>query len=286
MKLKVYVAAILLCCVWQSCNIINPAEKVPTYIRIDSITVKTDDYSRTGSPASKITSAWVYVDNSLVGVFDIPSTVPILIDKSAKVALAPGVDYSGFKNYVSTYPFYTFDTFYVSPSQGKAVQHSGAVKYSDASQFRWFGDFETGNKFQNVNADKDEDTSIVRVTESSKVFEGGASGYIYMDATHPSSENINTDDIKIPGGEAYLELNYKCNTPFVIGMQTTTGGQVVYEYFTGIKANETWNKVYVGLSTFTGKYKGSAYHIMIKSVLEEGQSNGYVLLDNMKVVTY
>ena len=286
MKVQVYVAALLLCCVGQSCNIINPAEKIPTYIRIDSIAVKTDNYGKTGTTTSKITSAWVYVNNSLVGAFDIPSNIPVLIDKASTISIAPGIDYSGLKNYQATYPFYTFDTFYVSPSNGKVLNHTAVVKYTDAAQFRWNGDFETGNKFQKVNAYKTEDTGIVRVTDVSKVFEGGASGYLYMNSVHPSSENISVEDITIAKGESYLEVNYKCNVDFVVGMQTTKNGDIVYEYFTGLKANETWKKAYIGLNNFTGKYSGAPYHIMIKSSLPDGQTDGYVLLDNLKVVSY
>lgn len=286
MKVQFLIAAMLLCCVWQSCNIINPKEKIPTYIKLDSFSVKTNDYSRTGSINSKITGAWVYVNNSLIGAFDIPSTIPVIIDKPSIVSIAPGVDYSGFKNYMSTYPFYTFDTFQISPSNGNVIAHSGSVKYSDAAIFRWIGDFETGNKFQKVNTAKVEDTGMVRVSSADKVFEGGASGYIYMDSNHPTSESISTDDIQIPSGEAYLELNYKCNTTLNIGLQTVVGSDIVYEYLIGIKPNENWNKLYLNLASFTGKYKGSAYHIMIKTGLQEGQSNAYVLFDNFKVVTY
>jgi hypothetical protein len=286
MKLQFVTAAMLLCCVWQGCNIINPKEKIPTYIKLDSFNVKTNDYSRTGSVSSKITGAWVYVNNSLIGGFELPCTVPIIIDKSSIVTISPGIDYSGFKNYMATYPFYTFDTFHVSPSNGGVIAHSGTIKYSDAANFRWIGDFETGNKFQKVNTAKPEDTSMVRVSALDKIFEGGASGYIYMDSNHPTSENISTDDIVIPSGEAYLEVNYKCNTTFNIGLQTVVSGDIAYEYLIGIKPNENWNKIYLNLAPFTGKYKGAAYHIMIKSGLQDGQSNAYVLFDNFKVVTY
>jgi hypothetical protein len=286
MKLQFLAAAVLLCCVWQSCNIINPKEKVPTYIRLDSFSVKTNDYSRTGSVSSKITGAWVYVNNSLIGAFEIPSTVPIIIDNKSTVSIAPGIDFGGLKNYMATYPFYTFDTFQVSPSNGSIITHSGVIKYSDAANFRWIGDFETGNKFQKVNTATVSDTSMVRISSADKVFEGGASGYIYMDSNHPTSENISTDDITIPSGEAYLEVNYKCNTTLNIGLQTVVSGDIKYEYLMGIKPNENWNKLYLNLSSFTGKYKGTAYHIMIKSGLQDGQSNAYVLFDNFKVVTY
>src|SRR5688572_13194974 len=107
MRVKALIAAILLAFAMQSCNIINPAEKVPTFVRLDSIRVTTDSLVKTGTPSSKISSAWVYVNNDIVGVYDLPASIPLLIDANASVAIAPGINYTGLKDYQSIYPFYT-----------------------------------------------------------------------------------------------------------------------------------------------------------------------------------
>ena len=285
MKVKVLIAAMLIGCFVQSCNIINPAEKIPTYIRIDSVTVKTDNYTKTGSTSSKITSAWVYANNSLVGVFDVPARVPILIDGNSIVTIAPGISINGLKDFQAVYPFYSFDTFSVAPSPGNIIPRASKVQYTDIAQFKWMEDFETGSKFQEINAYIDEDTSLVRVTESSKVFEGKASGYIYLNSAHTKSEIINIDDINITKGEAYLEINYKCSIPFEVGLQTTKSASIVYEYIAGAKATDTWKKLYIGLSDFTSRNQGPIYHVMIKTVLPDGTTEGFVSVDNLKVIS-
>lgn len=271
---------------FHSCNIINPAEKIPTYVRLDSFKITSNDLNRTGSTSSRITSAWVYVDNSFIGVYDVPSTIPILIDKKSVISFGPGVNFSGLKSAQALYPFYSFDTMTLNVAPGQTTAHTATATYTEATKFRWIEDFETGNTFLKLNDYKAEDTTLMRVSEAGKVFEGGGSGLMALSTQHPSSENINNKDIPISTGESYLEINYKCNTAFEIGLQTTKSGQVYYEYIGGVNANENWSKMYIGLQSFTGAYNATSCRVMIKASLPDGASSAYVLVDNIKVISY
>ncbi|HLO70946.1 MAG TPA: hypothetical protein VK167_08770 [Flavipsychrobacter sp.] len=270
----------------QGCNLINPAEKIPTYIRVDSFKVKTSEPSRTGSPSSHITSAFVYVDNSFIGAYDIPATIPLLIDKDAKVSLGAGVNYTGLKSYQYLYPFYIYDTVSVKYAPGKTVNYTAVAQYSEATLFRWLEDFETGNSFIKIDESNTSDTTLIRITDPAKVYEGGGCGQIILSSTKPSSQNINNKDITIKKGDAFIEVNYKCNVAFEIGLQTTKSGSVYYEYIGGLKANESWGKMYIGLQSFLGTYDVSSCRVMVKAKLPDGQTSGYVYLDNLKVISY
>src|SRR5690348_12276879 len=62
----------------QNCNTINPRETTPTYIHIDSFRTK-PGFSH------KITAVWVYYNNSPVGVFDLPATIPVMASGTGKL---------------------------------------------------------------------------------------------------------------------------------------------------------------------------------------------------------
>lgn len=271
------------------CNIINPSEPVPTYIRIDSFNVLQTDPSRTGSTSHSITSAWVYFNNQTVGVFDVPGTIPIIANSVGQVQIRPGVTFAGIKNYETTYPFYSFDTFSISPAPSQIIKHMPEVRYIADAKFPYVESFDLGNTFTKVNNALTTDTSITRIdknTNPDKVFEGSGSGYIYLTSVHPTSENINNDGFPITRGEVFLEVNYKCDVSFEIGLQTTVSGNIHYEYIAGAKASSEWKKLYISLTDFVSKNKGTAYRTMIKTKLPDGQTTGYVLLDNIKVVCY
>lgn len=270
----------------QSCNIINPAEQVPTYLKIDSFRVTSNDMNKTGSTHSKITSVWVYADNALIGAYDLPANVPVPVNSNSFITLSPGITYSGLKSFQVIYPFYSNDTFILKAAPGKTYNRTATVQYTEAAQFQWKEDFETGNTFLKMYDYKTEDTSMVRSTDATKVFEGGGSGYIYLTKQKPNSENINNKDIPVKNGEAYIEVNYKCNTAFEIGLQTTKSGQTYNEYIGGVKANENWSKIYIGVQTFIGTHNATTVRMLLKAKLPDGASDAYVLIDNIKLITY
>ncbi len=278
---------LLLASAFSGCDVINPAEKVPTYVRIDSFKFEQTNPSKTGSISNDITAVWVYLNSKPIGVFDMPAQFPVLLDNDSRLSIAPGVTYSGLKNYQALYPFYTFDTMTLKPDPGNVVVFDANTRYSSGLNFPFKEDFEVGNKFDRAAPDEATDTSMVRTGDADKVFEGGGSGYIYLDQNHPSSQMVNNTSFAIPIGESYIELDYRCNVTFEIGLfAERSDGSVDYQYFQGVYPSSSWSKLYVPLETYTNTLQGRLYRVLIGTKLEDGQSNGYVLLDNIKVVTY
>jgi hypothetical protein len=286
MKSALTIFFLVLLAAGTGCNIVNPGENIPTYVRIDSFSFVTKDHSKEGSGSQKVTSAWVYFNSQSVGTYRLPATVPIIMDGPGTVSVIPGVALNGL-GYEIQYPFFSTDDTAIAVAQGKTIQLTPKISYLESTKFQWKEDFELGigNRFVEVNNEKAEDTNITRVTDG-RVFEGGGSGYIQLDAQHPSSEIITSEGFPITQGKAYLELNYKGTTSFVVGLETNKSGEIVYEYIGGVKPKDTWNKIYFDLSAFTAKYQTSEYRLMIKTTLDSGLSTGYVLLDNIKVVSF
>lgn len=278
---------LLIAATFSSCDIINPSEPTPTFVRIDSFSFSNPDPNRTGSGSHKITAVWVYQDNDALGVFDLPCTFPVLMDKKSVLSIAPGITYGGLKDYQAMYPFYAFDSMTVEPAPGETVVFNANTRYYDGVSFPYKEDFEIGNGFERADKNVVEDTSLVRTADADKVFEGGGSGYIYMDANHPSTEVVNTNAFNLGNGNAFIELNYKCSVGFLVGLRGTLQDDVtVYKYFHGVNANGNWNKMYIDIEPYIGELKALEYQVLIQSALPSGQSDGYILLDNIKVVTF
>ena len=272
----------------SACNIINPTENVPTYVKIDSVILDIDNPTLQGSAAHGITSIWIYYNNSPVGIFDIPCNVPVITEgERGTLSVAPGITLNGLVDLQPQYPFYSFDTITLNSVPGGTVNYTPTTSYTKAAKFPYKEDFEVSNSFVALTPELDNDTSISNTRDKALVFEGGGSGYIQLNTSYSFSESINTTGFPIPRGEAYLEINYKCSVPFEVGLYNTLNtGVDVYEYIMGIKASDTWKKMYVELGTYTGKYPGKDYKVLIKTSLPDGMSTGYVLIDNIKIVTY
>lgn len=270
------------------CNVINPAEPVPTYVKIDSVILDITDPSQQGSASHNITSVWIYYNNSPVGIFDLPCHVPVITEgETGKLSVIPGITLNGLVDLQPQYSFFTFDTLTLVSNPGNTVNFTPVTSYTAAADFPYKEDFEVGNSFLPFTPELTDDTSIRRTGDKSLVFEGGGSGYIELNSTYPYSESISNTGFPIAPGEAYLEINYKCSVPISVGLYNTlNSGLDIYEYFWTIKSTDTWKKMYVDLATYSGKYPGKDYKLMIKADLPEGQATGYVLIDNIKIVTY
>ena len=105
----------------SSCEIYNPSEDEPSYIHIDSISLTTD-YTAYGTASHKITDAWVYVDNELIGAFELPANVPVLKSGVHNINIRPGIKLNGIAATRSYYPFFNpciFNSFIQLFQSGK-----------------------------------------------------------------------------------------------------------------------------------------------------------------------
>jgi len=269
--------------VLASCNLINPSEPIPTYVQIDSFQFKTSNPVLTGTARQKIFSAFVYLDNQLIGAYELPARIPIISNKPGLLKVAPGVILNGLNGLQLAYPFFKPDTVTLVNQPGTIKKITPSSSYYSATLFKWQEDFEGGNTFTSVTGD----TTLNRTLNPGEVYEGGASGKLYFKAPQQTAQVISTATFSLPITASYLELHYKNNIEFQVGIQVSYDqGGVYYEYISGFKPKNEWNKVYVDLQKFASNNRGVNYRIMIRADLPSGMSSGYVLFDNFKVVSY
>jgi len=264
------------------CDISNPEEKIPTYVHIDSFQFVSQPF--TGTSSHNITNVMVYLDYEAVGLFDLPADVPIIAEKAGSLMLVPAVRFSGMSSQIIPYPFYEADTSTFTPQPGQRVTVTPKTRYYQDSLLQFTTeDFESGNSFLTLSG-----AELKRTNDPRYVFEGGYGGVIEMDDTTVST-NVMSMGFQMPStgankAEVYLEMNYKCSVPFVVGLQTTDGATDPYQYLYGFNPRDTWNKVYIGLEDFLNLYPNKTYRVIIR-VAKESAGYDYVAFDNFKVVS-
>lgn len=286
---KLLYSALFICLSFSACNIINPKEQIPTYLRLDPFVFSNPDSSFTGSTTYSIPSAWVYVDDIPAGVFDLPCTVPVIMNKTSKIKIIAGVNNQGLKSYVFQYPYYQIDTTSLFYNPGKVQDYSPKTRYLSnlsSSDFKLKINFEEGLQFKNLGSD----TSMVIEKDPSKVISGQNSGAIYLKSPQKFSESISVNYFELPINACYLEFDYKSTLPFQIGLQAEdVEGKIYGEYLSGFNPKATTNKIYLDLATFTKTNKTyTKFYLKVRSSLEDFDgkyTEGYVLLDNFKVIS-
>lgn len=267
-----------------SCNIINPAEVMPAYVRIDSFAFQ-GNTSISGSNSHRISSAFVYLNNQSVGIFDLPVTFPVILDKPGKLMMTPGINYNGMRTYQVQYPFYLSDSVTISPDtvSGATRVLVPVARYNPATKFPFLQNFE--NYLSAPFLDAGGDTTI-NVGTADDPLEGNY-GFIVLKSDQDSSVNITRDAYALPvNSDVYLEMDYKSNIPLTVGLQTTVGGEVQRSYIIGLNPRATWGKIYIDLRTFVSTYQGGFYRLLIRAVRTPGVAEGRVQLDNIKMVHF
>ena len=128
-----------------SCEVINTEEDIPSIITIESIEV--DEIH-----SSKITDAWVYIDNEFQGVFPYP-IFPVLKTGQQEIIEA-GIKKNGISSSRENYPYFTSYVVNSELLENQNTSFSPKVSYSLTS-------FPYNENFEGVG------TSLNVVSESS-----------------------------------------------------------------------------------------------------------------------
>ena len=266
---------------WVSCK--KNDDLIPSYIHIPSINLSTV-YEFDGSSSNKITDAWVYIDDNLLGAFELPATIPILSSGSHKIMIKAGIKINGISMSRTYYPFY-------QPWEGQVDLKKEEVDtivptvYYYPGKVNWNEDFEeAGVTIQKYGPS---DTLIVKTSEAGKVFEGSASGIVTLSSGKPLLMNVSSDIFNLPQNTTgiFLEMNYKCNVEFVVGLCAILGSETSPIQTLILNPSGDWNKIYVNLTyTANSVANTSDFRVYFYAALPEGSENGEILLDNLKLV--
>jgi hypothetical protein len=266
----------------SACDMINPAEKVPSYLEINQFTVQSN-YTTQGTNSHKIRDAWVYVDNDYIGTYELPAQFPVLKDGVHHISIGAGILDNGIASTRVAYPFYRFYEADVELKAGEVVTlDTITVSYFPALAYTWFEDFEGSGYSMDTTASSKADLAV----DTSQPFEGSKCIKMEVNTVNDIIECATVNAFEIPvGSECYLEINYKCDQAFVMGIIANIPGSIVKAGVISFNASPEWNKTYVNLKSTIGTYgTASDYNVFFRMDLAEGAAQGTVYMDNLKLI--
>jgi hypothetical protein len=259
-------------------------ELIPSYIYIDKIDVNTT-YEIDGSNSHKITDAWIYVDDDLVGAFELPARVPVLKSGTHTIKVKAGIKVNGIANSRSYYPFYEAYTTTAELIPEKIDTLHPTVTYVEG-KIKWKEDFEEGGisleKFLNS------DTTFIKTTNPADAFEGNYAAMVKLTSDFDKVITVSKDKFTIPqtNSAVFLEMNYKTDVELFIGLYGKIPGGTTQQFLTIVlNPNNQWNKIYINLTysaNFT--YNTTDFQVFFAAEKPEAQTTGTIYLDNIKLL--
>lgn len=212
--------------------------EIPSYLQINPFTLSTT--AAQGTNSHNITDAWIYVDNDLVGVFELPARFPILKEGIHKIDIYPGIKENGIAERRARYVFYNVHTENINLEKSKTTIINPQTTYSSATTFYWMEDFESASlpfTYSSLS-----DTVVYKSTDS---FEGFYSGKVSLIPGMTLFECYTPEFSDIPINKPiFLELNFKTNQPVLVGL-FADNDQIGIFY---LNTTEYWKKIYLDFS--------------------------------------
>jgi hypothetical protein len=263
---------------------------MPAWIEVDSLSFDPVGTSLTSS--SKFTDVWLYVNDNLVGGFELPARIPVLSEGNTDIILFPGIQVNGLTALRSPYlKIKRFEqSIHLVP--GETIHLNPEFKI-DSLLLANQGGFKFNEKFQGNGSSMALSTGAYGefVTYNSPdAFEGGKCGLL----KHNGAENTitqveNNEWITLPKGDVggiFFEMNYKCNTSFTVSLlaKPDDGGSVQKIGVIGINESADWNKIYITLSNSVGSFTaGNQFKLAISYARQPAIATQEVYLDNLQI---
>jgi hypothetical protein len=133
------------------------------------------------------------------------------------------------------------------------------------------------------------DTDIVRLTSGPDLYQGPC-GAIYMPPGKVDTVlYYMNSNVVLPGGgnPVYLELDYKNNHPFVMGIYVNNPTSVVQKQLFQFNESENWNKIYINLTEYISGENSAIDFKLFFGALKVGEDTTKdvkIFIDNIKLV--
>ena len=275
--------SLILSASYSSCDLINPEETIPSFLKIDSISLSTNP-STEGNPVQNITDAWVYENEQLVGVYELPAVVPIMKNGDAQIRIRGGIKLNGqvgsrvpflFTNdLVSTIELFPDSQLHLNPT----------LTFRNDINFPWLEDFDqVGLSLAKTDFSE---ADVIRI-EGAEAYDG-KSLKMGLTAEQNIFECRTGQSFDLPGGGTpiFLEFTYRCNNSLVVGLFSRYPSGTFQIPIIVLNPSEDWNHIYVNLTDVVSSNATFLDHKPFFGFLRdddvEGEINVYV--DNIRMI--
>ena len=265
-----------------ACSFFDSTDHVPMFLDIEESRFTTTPNQ--GSNSNKITDVSVFADGFSIGIFNIPNEVPVLdLDKDgiSTINVFPVIRKNGIGNNPIQFPFYNSNEFEFMFQEEKLIPLDLEFTYADNIHFVIIENFE-GSHIIKDGIDQDPSTVFIKSSEAKY---GSFCGKMTTTIDNPVFEEATIfryTRAEVGNSPIFLELDYKNNIPFRVGVLTYLGFAGDRDYKIVLTESEDWNKIYIELTDELGGQNYDEFQIVFGSA--SASDIGNVWIDNIKLI--
>lgn len=292
MQRKPTLFSLLLFVTLAGCEKIDPQEETPSFIRVEQVHLSTN-HQQEGSSSHDINDVWVYLNDDLIGPFELPAKIPILAAGQQEVAFRAGIFNNTLQEDRLMYPFLDFSRHQMNLVRDSIISLQPTFHYFPSSQINiWHEDFEDANNYD-LQATSESDTTLSVTQQADHVYEGTGSGIVHLTQDKPYFR-ASTNEAFTPtkGQKFYVEMDYRSTDTIGVGILANSINNT-YVRYADVFLKETrdeqgvlrWKKAYLDLTNAVGsEVNASSFEVFIEVIKTDNETPGTICLDNIKVL--
>ena len=285
--MRLFFYSIILSFTFNSCVKNNPD---PSWLEVNEWTLQKNPSANydAGVLTHNFTDAWVFVDNKIIGVFEVPFKIPILKSGNVNIKIYPTVKNNGISATKKIYPF--MDVFEIDTilEQNEILVLNPFTQYNQRTKF-WIEDFEDAA----MKLDNDQNTPAAIISESNPLHlkYGNFYGHVNLNSTDSIWVAYTNGQLVLPksGREVCLEVDYKNTNSIITGIlavsPSSTHSNTNVQMNKQSSDNAVWKKIYIDLKEPVSYYSDATYYtITFQALLDAGLTESDIYIDNIKVL--
>lgn len=279
---------ILLILFFSSCIKNNPN---PSWLEVNEWTLiaNADLDGQEGELTHNFTEAWVYVDDEIIGVFEVPFKIPILKSGNVNIKIYPAIKNNGISATKKIYPFTTVYEINGELKENQTLTLNPITKYNSYTEF-WIEDFEDAA----IKIDNDPNTqaNIFTGNDPDILQWGNFYGEVLLNTNDSLWVGYTNAHMYLPRGqEVYLEIDYHSTNSLITGVLAISPTSVKNNQNIQLNAQDPsevkWKKIYIDLKEIVSNSGDAEYFEQsFQAVLDDGKSEGQIIIDNVKVIHF
>ena len=269
----------------------------PSWLEVTEWTMESNAIGVVGEEGvitHNFTDAWVFIDNKLIGVFEVPFKIPVLVSGDSEIKLYPTIRNNGISATKKIYPFADPYIIDAELAESQTLTINPVTRYRDQTQITLWN-FDDPNNYGIAEAPGSLASMIVDFDPQVLTgVNGSGYGHVNMNASTNQWQATNSvllENIPKQQAEVYLEVDYHNTVSLVTGVVAvepgSSTGNVNVQLNGQQEADVEWKKIYLDLKTIISGYPSSTgYYLSFDALMPDSLTNGYVNIDNMKLVHF
>ena len=265
----------------------------PSWLKINKFTLTTN-VATEGENSQNITDAWLYIDNQPLGVFELPCKIPILAEGKHAFTIWAGIKNNGISDKRVRYPFYQKWQSEVTLVKNDTVQIYPTTTYKADLVFPLMEDFEDSGIDFAPDPISDTPFVFIQTAEYPDIVKwGNKCGAVFLTSTDSVFKAATSMNLQLPAGQpVYMEADFLNTNSMAMGViaENSSGVATHGPLVLMNKPNDgvpKWTKIYIALQEdISYEVNATGFEVYLLGILEQELSEGYIYMDNIKIVHY